>query len=131
LRQVDERLGLTRSLAGCIKDGREQSKVRQSIEDMLVQRVLAIAEGYEDCNDHDRLRSDPILKVAAGRQPISGEDLASQPTLTRLENSVSGRELLRMEEVLLERFIVGHWKDAPGRIVIDADATDDPTHGQQ
>lgn len=131
LREVDGSVGLTEALAICIKDGREQSKVRQSVRDMLMQRLFGIACGYEDCNDHDRLRSDPMLKLSAGREPESGDDLASQPTLTRLENSVGARELYRMEEALLESFIAGHRKYAPRRIVIDADATDDPCHGQQ
>jgi len=131
LRQVDKELHLTKRLALCVKDTRDQSKVRQRVEDMLIQRIFGIACGYEDCNDHDTLRSDPMLKVSADRGPESGEDLASQPTLSRLENSLGPRELYRMEEVMLALFISGHRKSPPSRIVIDADATDDPAHGQQ
>jgi len=131
LREVDAQLGLTKHLAGCVKDSRDPSKVKQSTEDMVRQRVFAIAQGYEDCNDHDSLRTDPMLKLSLDREPISGEDLASQPTLSRLENSVTKRELWCMSEVFVDRFIASHSKESPRRIVIDPDATDDPTHGQQ
>jgi hypothetical protein len=131
LRQVDKKLGLTDQLANCIHDCRDQSKVRVTIVEMLCQRIFGIAADYEDCNDHDSLKSDPMLKLAAGRAPISGDDLASQPTLSRLENSISSTELMRMEEVLLDIFISGHRDKPVSRLVIDADATDDPAHGQQ
>jgi hypothetical protein len=131
LGQADKAIGLTTRLAGRVNDERDQSKVKQSVQDMLIQRIFGIACGYEDCNDHDALRSDPMLKVSAEREPVSGEDLASQPTLSRLENSVGARELWRMEETLLDLFIMRHREEPPVRIVIDADATDDPAHGQQ
>ena len=131
LRAIDERMRLTASLASCIKDGRDQRKLRQAVQEMLIQRIFGIACGYEDCNDHNTLRSDPMLKISAGREPLSGEDLASQPTLTRLENSVGWREVWRMEEALLGQFVSGRLESPPKRIVIDCDATDDPTHGQQ
>ena len=98
---------------------------------MLRQRIFGIAAGYEDCNDHDSLSSDPMLKLSVGRAPISGENLASQPTLSRLENSIGPTELWRMEEVLLAGFITGLRGQPLKQLVIDADATDDPTHGQQ
>jgi len=131
LREVDKRLGLTNRLAGCIRDGRDQRKVRLSCWEMLSQRVFGIAAGYEDCNDHDCLKSDPLLKLVTGRSPVSGDDLASQPTLSRLENSVSATELMRMEEVLLDIFIAGHKDKKVERLIVDADATDDPAYGQQ
>lgn len=131
LREIARRLGLTSRLAECIRDGRDQSKVRLSVAEMLSQRVFGIAADYEDCNDHDSLKSDPMLKLAAGRAPISGDDLASQPTLSRLENSISSTELMRMEEVLLDIFISSHRDKPISRLVLDADATDDPAHGQQ
>ncbi len=131
LRAIDERMRLTAGLASCIKDGRDQRKLRQAVQEMLIQRIFGIACGYEDCNDHNTLRSDPMLKISAGREPLSGDDLASQPTLTRLENSVGWREIWRMEEALLWQFVFGHRESPPKRVVIDCDATDDPTHGQQ
>ncbi len=131
LRELDRKLGLTSRLAGCIWDCRDQSKVRVSVEEMLRQRIFGIAAGYEDCNDHDSLKSDPMLKLSVGREPISGDDLASQPTLSRLENSIGSTELWRMEEVLLDGFVARHGGERISRLVIDADATDDPAHGQQ
>jgi len=131
LREVDKKLGLTRRLAECIEDGRDQSKVKVTVREMLCQRIFGIAADYEDCNDHDSLRSDPMLKLAADRDPETGDDLASQPTLSRLENSISPRELMRMENVLLSGFVSRHRGKCVRRLVIDADATDDPAHGQQ
>lgn len=131
LREVDKKLGLTNRLAECIRDGRVRSKVKVTVAEMLCQRIMAIAAGYEDCNDHDTLKSDPMLKLASGRAPITGGDLASQPTLSRFENSISSTQLWRMEEVLLELFMSGHRGSKVRRLIIDADATDDPAHGQQ
>lgn len=127
---AERKLGVIERLASVISDGRDPRKVRHGIEEMIAQRVLGIACGYEDCNDFDEMRHDPALKVAVGRLPGTGDDLASQPTLSRLENSVGARELYRMSEVLVELFVEGR-DEAPGWVIIDVDATDDPTHGQQ
>jgi hypothetical protein len=128
--EADRKLGMIRRLASMIHDERDPRKVRHGVEEMLAQRILGIACGYEDCNDFDDLRYDPALKVAVGRLPRTGHDLASQPTLSRLENSVGRSELYRMSEVLVELFVEGR-EEAPGWVIIDVDATDDPTHGQQ
>ena len=128
--EADRKLGMIRRLAAMIHDERDPRKVRHGVEEMLAQRILGIACGYEDCNDFDDLRYDPALKVAVGRLPRTGHDLASQPTLSRLENSVGRSELYRMSEVLVELFVEGR-EEAPGWVIIDVDATDDPTHGQQ
>jgi Transposase DDE domain group 1 len=130
LAEVDRRFGLTQRLASCLRDRRQQSKVRQSRLDLVRQRVYQIACGYEDCNDADTLAADPVLKLACGRNPEGGRDLASQPTLSRFENSVSPAELYRMSLALLDLFIEAH-REPPREIVLDLDATDDPTHGQQ
>jgi len=95
---------------------------------------MAIALGYEDANDAARLASDPIHKLLVGRDPVDGEDLASQPTLSRFENAPDSKELFRMTEALADRVIERHRKRLHGRarrITIDMDPTDDPTHGQQ
>jgi hypothetical protein len=131
LKQLDGSLGLTTGFSDCIQDTRQQSKVRQSVLDMVGQRVFGIALGYEDCNDFDTLCSDPLFKVAAARPPISGEDLASQPTLSRLENSITLSDLMGMAEYLVRLFINRYRDTAPLQIIIDLDATDDPAHGQQ
>lgn len=130
LREIDDELGLIEKLAACIRDGRDQSRVQHAIVVLLRQRIYGIACGYEDCNDARDLRVDPALKMAVGRAP--GEsDLASQPTLSRLETGVGWRECWRMSEALVESYIAAHRRQPPRRIVLDADATDDETHGTQ
>jgi hypothetical protein len=94
------------------------------------QRLFAIAQGYEDNNDAATLAKDPAFKIMAGRAPESGEDLASQPTLSRFENRVSAKDLRRLSDRLLDLYLKTH----PGprkTIILDMDATDDPTHGKQ
>lgn len=131
LQRVDERLGLTARLAGCIRDERNPKLVEQSVHDLVRQRVYGIACGYEDCNDFDTLRADALFKLALGRAPVTGAALGSQPTLSRLENAVRAKDLLRMSAALVEMFIERQRGAPPQRIIVDADATDDPTHGQQ
>ncbi len=128
--EAERKLGVIGRLASVIEDSRDRRKVRHGVGEMLAQRVFGIVCGYEDCNDFDEMRHDPALKVAVGRLPRSGQYLASQPTLSRLENSVGVRQLYRMSEVLVELFVEGQ-EQAPGWVIIDLDATDDPTHGQQ
>lgn len=99
---------------------------------LLKQRVYQIACGYEDQNDSNFLRSDPLLKLVCGALPESGEDLASQPTICRMENAVTNRGCYQMARALAELYIAQRGKDgAPHKIVLDFDATDDPTHGDQ
>ena len=102
LAQADAQLGLTRRMAACLRDVRQPGKVRHRLEELLAQRVYQIAAGYEDCNDADDLRHDPVLKTVVGRLPQSGRDLASQPTLSRFENRVTRRELWQMAQVLVD-----------------------------
>jgi len=128
--QVDRRLGLTARLAQCIRDGRQPGKTRFSIHELLAQRVLGLVAGYEDASDHNALRADSALKVAVGRRPNQA-DLATQPTLCRFENQITARELLHMARAFLSLFVDMHKTMPPRRIVLDFDATDDPTHGQQ
>jgi len=134
LKAAERRLGLTSALAACLRDDRESGKVRHELSELITQRVMAIALGYEDANDAARLASDPIHKLLVGRDPVEGEDLASQPTLSRFENAPDSKELFRMTEALADRVIERHRKRLHGRarrITIDMDPTDDPTHGQQ
>jgi hypothetical protein len=131
LAKVDQALGLTAQMAACVDDPRQPGKVRHSVHDLFRQRVFSIAAGYEDCNDADRLRGDPILKVVAERLPESEDDLSSQPTLSRFENSVGRRELYRLAQVPFELFLARHRAAPPRRIILDLDVTDDETHGQQ
>ncbi len=129
--EFDRRRGLTSRLAACLDDRRAARRVRVSVLEMLRQRVLGIVAGYEDCIDHNSLRRDPILKLAAGRAPLTEADLASQPTLSRFENGVGVRELLALGRAIVEDFVEGRRRRPPRTIVFDFDATDDPTHGQQ
>ena len=91
LEAADKRLGLIDTLAKLFPDARDPAQISHSVADMLRERVFAIACGYADCNDLDTLRADPAFKMACGRLPDSGADLASQPTLSRLENAPDPR----------------------------------------
>jgi hypothetical protein len=134
LQAAERRLALTSALAAGLRDDRQPGKVQHALRELLTQRVMAIALGYEDANDAARLGCDPIHKLLVGRDPFDGQDLASQPTLSRFENTPGRRELLRMAEALADCVIERHRKrlhGRAGRITIDLDPTDDPTHGAQ
>jgi hypothetical protein len=130
LREADRRLGLTRRLAACLTDPRDPAKVIHEQQTMLAQRIFGIALGYEDLNDHDTLRSDPLFSILAERRPDPESPLASAPTLCRLENRVDRQSLGRMAEVLVETFIASH-RRPPKELILDFDATDDLIHGNQ
>ena len=131
LRAFDQRYGLTRGLAERVCDAREEERVRHSVLSLFRQRLYQIIAGYEDANDADRLRYDPAFQILAD-QPL-GEPLGSQPTLSRWENSPSPRDLLKLQDALLDWFvkICGKQVRKRGEILLDVDSTDDPTHGQQ
>ncbi len=134
LKACDERLGLTARLIESIDDRRQAGKIHHAIGDLVRQRLYSIACGYPDGNDASRLGSDPIQKLLCGRDPVSGEDLASQPTLSRFENAFDRADLYRMGIALAETVIERHrrrLKRRVKRITIDLDPTDDPTHGAQ
>jgi len=105
LREVDKRIGLISSVSEVIKDDRDQRYIHHSLKEMISQRVYQITAGYEDCNDCDDLRNDSILKICSDRLPSSEGALASQPTMCRLENSISKTELLRVGLKLVDLFI--------------------------
>ena len=130
LQAPDEQLGLTRALAAVLSDPRDQRRVNFTLHDLLKQRVLQIAAGYEDANDANTLRHDPIFKLLLGRLPESGAPLASQPTLSRFENRVSRTQLYRMARVLGDQ-CVASYSHPPKVIVLDFDDTEDPAHGEQ
>jgi hypothetical protein len=126
LRGIEERLGLAAGLA----DERDPSSTTHSYAEMIGARLFAIACGYEDCDDLDVLRFDPAFKLACGRLPESGRDLMSQPTLSRLENAPSWRELARMGLSMID-FFCDSFERVPSRIVLDIDDTADTVHGGQ
>jgi hypothetical protein len=129
LRQFDERIGLTKQFAEALDDPRDPELIEHSFLDMVRMRMFGILAGYEDQNDHDTLRTDPVFKLIAERSP-TGPDLASQPTLSRFENQINPRSLLRLREVMVDQFIASFSKP-PLTLTIDIDAVDDPTHGSQ
>jgi len=130
LRGIELGLGLADLLASCMADERDPSSTRHSQSDMIRARMFAIACGHEDCDDLDSLRFDPAFKLACGRLSESGDDLMSQPTLSRLENAPSWRELGRMGLSLIDLFC-DSFKIVPVRIVLDIDDTADTVHGGQ
>lgn len=127
LQQVDERLGLTERMSALLGDPRDASRVRHSRREQIRQRVYQICLGYEDCNDADWLRHDPILQLGCGSE---GRPLSSQPTLSRFENAVTGRELNQLWREF-ERDYVDALDPTTELVVLDIDATDDETHGDQ
>ena len=129
IRQFDEQLGLTAQFAAALRDGRHGPFVSHTFAEMTRSRVYGILAGYADQNDHDQLRSDPVFKLLAGRQP-SDDELASQPTLSRFENSIDIPSLWRQRDVLMDQFLAS-FKEPPRRLTFDVDTFDDPTHGQQ
>ncbi len=130
LRGIEQRLGLAARLAGCLTDTRDPANTIHSYADMIRARLFAIACGYEDCDDLDVLRFDPAFKLACGRLPETGRDLMSQPTLSRLENAPSWRELARMGLSMIDLFC-DSFERVPERIVLDIDDTPDAVHGGQ
>lgn len=127
---ADKRLGLIDALAALFPDHRAPAQISHSIADILRERVFAIACGYPDGNDLDALRADPAFKMACGRLPESGADLASQPTLSRLENAPDLRALIRLSHGMVDLWCQGH-AVAPKSIMLDIDDTADTVHGHQ
>lgn len=129
LRQFDQRIGLTQQFAQALDDPRDPDLIEHSFADMVRMRIFGILAGYEDQNDHDTLRSDPVFKLVAGRSPRD-PDLASQPTLSRFENQINIRSLFRLRALLVDQFIAS-FAQPPRTLTFDLDAVDDPTHGAQ
>jgi hypothetical protein len=127
---ADKRLGLIDTLSALFPDHRDPAQISHSIADILRERVFAIACGYPDGNDLDALRADPALTMACGRLPESGADLASQPTLSRLENTPDLRALIRLSRGMVDLWCRSH-AVAPKSIVLDIDDTADTVHGHQ
>jgi hypothetical protein len=129
--RAEEALGVCAALAAGVPEWR-RGGVRHSLETLVRQRVFQIACGYEDQDDADTLRSDPLFKLACGRRPASEPDLASQPTLSRLENAVDRHAVEGLAGALADLYIRERGRGgAPARILLDLDGTADPAHGQQ
>lgn len=148
LAEVDRRLGLVELFAACFKDHRNPDLVEHSLEELVRQRVFGLALGYEDLNDHDELRTDPLLASVVGKADPTGSDrrqeqdrgkpLAGKSTLNRLEWGAVKQDRYRkisldteaVDRFFVEVFLAAH-QQAPAEIVLDLDATDDPLHGEQ
>jgi len=130
LRELDNQLNILSSASKCINDERDQRYIDHLVKELLTQRVFQIAAGYEDCNDCNDLREDMIFKICAGRLPQSDNDLASQPTMSRLENAVTKTDLFRLGKCLVDIFI-NSYSNAPSVIILDCDDTNNDTYGQQ
>jgi hypothetical protein len=134
LKAAERRYGLIGGFARCLVDDRQPGKVRHSLEDLLAQRIFGLACGHADANDADRLADDPIHKLLLGRDPVIGDSLGSQPTISRFENHVGVQELYALGHELAASVIERHQQRLRGRarrITIDLDPTDDPAHGAQ
>jgi Transposase DDE domain group 1 len=129
LREIERRLGVADRFAACLKDPRKPKKVVHRLAEIIRFRMLMIAAGYEDGNDADTLRSNPMFKLALDRLP-SGEELCSQSTISRLENLPDLRALLRLGRALVDQYC-GSFRTVPRRIVLDIDDTFDRVHGGQ
>jgi hypothetical protein len=126
LRQVDQRIGLSQAAAQVLHDPRDPDRITHSLRDLIAQRLYGLCCGYEDLNDHDRLRHDPLLQTAVGKAEV----LASSPTFSRLENRASRADIGALNRVLVEQFIAAY-PQAPAELILDIDASDVPLHGDQ
>jgi hypothetical protein len=129
LRQFDERIGLTRQFAEALQDSRVPGLIDHTFLEMARARIYGVLAAYEDQNDHDALRHDPIFKLIADRSP-EGEPLASQPTLSRFENAINIPSLKRLRDLFVDQFIAS-FATPPKHLTFDIDAVDDPAHGSQ
>ena len=127
---ADKRLGLIDPLAAIIPDHRDPDRITHTMADILRARIFAIACGYPDADDLDDLRKDPAFKLACGRLPESGDDLASQPTMSRWENAPDLRTLIRLTHALVDLWCKSY-RRAPKTITLDIDDTADTVHGHQ
>ena len=141
LREVEKRIGIVRQLAACFRDYRNPDLIEHSVEELVAQRVYGLALGYEDLNDHEELRKDPLLAVLVEKSDPVGEALAGKSTLNRLEltpatASAKARykkivaDHAAVDRLFVDVFLAAH-PQAPQQIILDLDATDDPLHGNQ
>lgn len=141
LREVEKRVGMLRQFAACFTDYRNPDLIEHKVEEMVAQRVYGLALGYEDLNDHEELRNDPLLAVLVEKADPSSQVLAGKSTLNRLEltkETASRKERYKkivldhgaVDRLLVQVFLEAH-QEAPQEIILDLDATDDPLHGRQ
>lgn len=126
LQQLDRRIGLSSAVAAALHDPRNPDLITHSLRDLVAQRLYGLCCGYEDLNDHAALRSDPLMQTAVG----TDEELGSSPTLCRLENRATRADMLGLNRVLVEQFMMAQ-AGPPQELVLDVDASDIPLHGDQ
>jgi hypothetical protein len=126
VRQTDRKIGLSGAVAAALSDLRDPSRITHPLRDLVAQRLYGLCCGYEDLNDHDVLRHDPLLQTAVGKV----EELASSPTFSRLETRATRADVVALNRVLVEQFIAAQ-KKVPHELVLDVDASDVPLHGDQ
>lgn len=126
VRQVDRRIGLSAAVAAALSDPRDPERITHPLRDLVAQRLYGLCCGYEDLNDHDVLRHDPLMQTAVGKV----EELASSPTFSRLETRATRADVMALNRVLVEQFIAAQTK-APRELILDVDASDVPLHGEQ
>ena len=141
LREVEKRIGIVRQFAACFRDYRNADLIEHTVEELVAQRVYGLALGYEDLNDHEELRKDPLLAVLVEKSDPVGELLAGKSTLNRLEltpSTASAKARYKkivadhaaVDRLFVDVFLAAH-PQAPPQIILDLDATDDPLHGNQ
>jgi len=130
LREVENQIGIIQSIANCITDNRHPSYVEHPLYELLAQRVYQISAGYEDANDCNYLKDDPILKMCVGQLPETGKSLASQPTMSRFENQPTRTELYNIAVAFAEQFVRSYTSE-PQVIILDCDDTNSDTYGGQ
>ena len=131
LRGVDQQIGLTARLAAAMDDRRHPGYVQHTVRDVLTQRIFQIASGYEDGNDSNSLRHDPMFRLGAGRRPFDPDEaLASGATISRFEHAATSRDVYRLSRALVEQFIAGY-AVPPKALVLDLDHSEDKAHAQQ
>lgn len=126
LSQMDKRIGLSAAVAAALPDPRASWRITHELRDLVAQRLYGLCCGYEDLNDHDRLRHDPLMQTAVGK----ADELASSPTFSRLETRATRADAVALNRVLVEQFIASNPK-APAELILDIDASDVPLHGDQ
>lgn len=126
VRQADRKIGLSAAAAAALSDPRDPERIRHPLRDLIAQRLYGLCCGYEDLNDHDRLRFDPLMQTAVGKV----EELASSPTFSRLETRATRADVVALNRVLVEQFIAAQGQ-APRELILDVDASDVPLHGEQ
>ena len=141
LREVEKRIGILQQFSACFTDYRDPDLIEHPVKQLVAQRVYGLALGYEDLNDHEELRNDPLLAVLVEKEDPDNEVLAGKSTLNRLEltkETASRKERYKkivldhgaVDRLLVEIFLQAH-QEAPEEIILDLDATDDPLHGKQ